>query len=53
MTLSTEFQRLAREGLKQRLELHPDRDTIDPQIYWDRLEMELKVICEMGFRGIF
>ena len=53
MTLSTEFQRLAREGLKQRLELHPDRDTIDPKIYWDRLEMELKVICEMGFPGYF
>ncbi len=53
MTLSTEFQRLAREGLKKRLEMHPDRDTIDHQAYWDRLEMELKVICEMGFPGYF
>ena len=53
MTLSTEFQRLAREGLKRRLEMHPDRDKIDQKLYWDRLEMELKVICEMGFPGYF
>ena len=53
MTLETEFQRLAREGLKSRLEHHPDRDTLDHQMYWDRLELELKVICEMGFPGYF
>lgn len=52
-TLETEFQRLARDGLKRRLSMHPDKDTIDPQAYWERLEMELKVICEMGFPGYF
>ena len=28
-------------------------DTINPQEYRDRLEMELKVICDMGFPGYF
>ncbi|AAS95831.1 DNA polymerase III subunit alpha [Nitratidesulfovibrio vulgaris] len=53
MTLDTEFQRLAEEGLKKRLEKHPDRDTIDHKAYWDRLEWELKVITDMGFPGYF
>lgn len=53
MTLETEFQRLAREGLQKRLENHPNKDTIDKQMYWDRLERELGVICQMGFPGYF
>lgn len=53
MTLETEFQRLARDGLKKRLEQHPDRDTLDHAMYWERLERELRVICEMGFPGYF
>ncbi|WP_298068384.1 DNA polymerase III subunit alpha [uncultured Mailhella sp.] len=53
MTLESEFCRMAREGLKKRLAVHPHRDSIDHQAYWDRLEMELKVICDMGFPGYF
>ncbi len=53
MTLETEFQRLAREGLEKRLEQHPDRETLDRKVYWDRLELELGVICQMGFPGYF
>ena len=53
MTLASEFCRMAREGLEKRLEKHPHRDTINAQEYRDRLEMELKVICDMGFPGYF
>lgn len=53
MTLETEFQRLAREGLRKRMEKHPNKDTINVQTYWDRLEHEMSVICEMGFPGYF
>ena len=52
-TLESEFRRLAEDGLEKRLEKHPDRDKIDPQAYRDRLQYELKVICEMGFPGYF
>ena len=53
MTLASEFCRMAREGLEKRLEKHPHKDTINQQEYRDRLEMELKVICDMGFPGYF
>ncbi len=53
MTLETEFKKLAREGLERRLEKHPKRDTLDVNLYRERLEMELKVICDMGFPGYF
>ena len=53
MTLDQEFCRLAREGLEQRMRKHPDRDKINPEVYRERLEMELKVICDMGFPGYF
>lgn len=53
MTLESEFCRMAREGLKKRLAVHPHRETLDQKSYWDRLEMELKVICDMGFPGYF
>ena len=53
MTLETEFRKLAREGLEKRLEKHPKRDTLDVAMYRERLEMELDVICGMGFPGYF
>lgn len=53
MTLETEFRKLAREGLEKRIEKHPKRDSLDIQLYKDRLEMELDVICGMGFPGYF
>ena len=53
MTLDMEFQRLAREGLEKRLAAHPEGADLDHTLYWDRLELELKVICEMGFPGYF
>lgn len=53
MTLETEFKKLAREGLEKRLEKHPKRETLDVDMYRERLEMELKVICDMGFPGYF
>ncbi len=53
VSLEQEFRRLTHEGLKHRLEVHPDRDTLDHKIYEERLEWELSVICEMGFPGYF
>lgn len=53
MTLETEFRKLAREGLERRIEKHPKRDTLDINLYKERLEMELNVICGMGFPGYF
>lgn len=53
MTLDTEFQRLAREGLERRLAAHPERDTLDKEVYRARLERELGVILQMGFPGYF
>ncbi|MGV6994387.1 DNA polymerase III subunit alpha [Desulfovibrio sp. QI0430] len=52
-SLDSEFRRLAEDGLEKRLEKHPDRDTIDVQLYRDRLQYELRVILEMGFPGYF
>lgn len=52
-SLDSEFRRLAEEGLEKRLEKHPDRDTLDAQLYRDRLQYELRVILEMGFPGYF
>ncbi len=53
MTLEDEFCKLSRDGLKRRLEAHPNRDRLDIPVYEERLEWELKVICEMGFPGYF
>lgn len=53
MTLETEFLKLAREGLKRRLDAHPDKANIDQSKYWERLEKELHVILDMGFPGYF
>ncbi len=53
MTLNSEFTNLSREGLKKRLENHPDTEHIDHTVYWERLESELKIIIDMGFAGYF
>ncbi len=57
LTLDAYFCELARSGLQERLQLHPatgDGDeTANIQAYQDRLEMELKVIIQMGFPGYF
>ena len=53
VTPEQEFYRLAREGLARRLEQHPERDTLDEAQYKDRLEEELRIICDMGFPGYF
>lgn len=52
-SLESEFRRLAKAGLEQRLARHPDRDRIDPEVYRQRLDYEIKVIEEMGFPGYF
>ena len=49
MTLATTFCKMAREGLKKRLA----SKKVDEKEYYDRLELELKVICDMGFPGYF
>ena len=52
-SLDSEFRRLAREGLKRRLDKYPGGENINRQLYEDRLEHELNVIIEMGFPGYF
>lgn len=42
---------MARDGLRERLKNMPYE--VDEKVYWDRLEMELGVITEMGFPGYF
>ena len=44
-TALSELRRLAREGLEKRLEQHPDKDTLDRELYRERLEKELRVIA--------
>ncbi len=53
MTLETEFRKLATEGLKARIDQHPEPETIDIAVYEARLKEELDVICDMGFPGYF
>jgi DNA polymerase-3 subunit alpha len=49
-SLDEELRDMSRDGLKERLELiQPE----DKKPYWDRLELELDVINEMGFPGYF
>jgi DNA polymerase-3 subunit alpha len=49
------FEKLAREGLDKRLEEHAARGqaVTDRKPYDDRLELECKVIAQMGFAGYF
>ncbi len=51
MTIDTEFQKLARDGLKKRLSALTYE--VDEKAYWDRLEYELDVIGKMGFPAYF
>ncbi len=53
VTIEEEFRKLAEEGLERRLEKHPDKDILDPAIYRERLQYEIRVILEMGFPGYF
>ena len=55
-TLDTYFERLAREGLKERLAVIRDKGELTPElekIYHERLEMEIEVIKAMEFPGYF
>ncbi len=55
-TLDTYFERLAREGLKERLAAIRDRGDLTPELektYHERLEMEIEVIKTMEFPGYF
>src|SRR5438046_3589389 len=52
------FEKIAREGLKRRLEamaplFAAKRKKQEPQAYWDRLEREIEIIKRMGFPGYF
>ena len=52
------FEKIARDGLKQRLEamaplFAANRKKHEPQAYWDRLEKEIDIIKGMGFPGYF
>ncbi|SHN63518.1 DNA polymerase III subunit alpha [Desulfovibrio litoralis] len=50
ISIEEEFRLLAKKGLEKRLETMPD---VDAKTYWDRLELELNVICQMGFPAYF
>lgn len=51
ITLEEEFIKLAKQGLKKRLQY---LDYVqDEKVYWDRLELELDIICQKGFPGYF
>jgi len=53
-TLSTYLEERAREGLKERLEaLECYGRKLNPEVYWARLEEELKIIERMGYPGYF
>ncbi len=52
-TLHEEFVELSRKGLRERLDILPYRAELDEQAYWQRLEVELDVIAQMGFEGYF
>lgn len=50
-SIDSEFERMAREGLKKRLAALAYE--VDEDAYWQRLEYELGVIKEMGFPAYF
>ena len=55
-TLDTYFERLSREGLKERLAVIRDKGELTAdleKIYHERLEMEIEVIKAMEFPGYF
>ncbi|WP_339860661.1 DNA polymerase III subunit alpha [Paremcibacter congregatus] len=54
------LEKMARDGLDQRLEQHVFHEETDPEKrdeiakpYWDRLEFEIGIINQMGFPGYF
>jgi DNA polymerase-3 subunit alpha len=48
------FKKLASEGLDKRLQEFRERGQIvEERPYWERLDMECKVIAQMGFAGYF
>ncbi len=57
MTLDDYFKQASRAGLEQRLQQYPPvgKGSFDDnrQVYDQRLEIELDVICQMGFPGYF
>ncbi|MDD4649168.1 MAG: DNA polymerase III subunit alpha [Desulfoplanes sp.] len=50
-TLDEEFIKLARDGLRMRLDQLPY--AVDEKIYWERMDYELKIICQKGFPAYF
>jgi DNA polymerase III subunit alpha len=52
-TLDSLFARLTRAGLEERLAEGCAGEEEQEKIYRDRLEMEIDVICRMGFPGYF
>lgn len=54
LSLDDYFEQQSKSGLRERLEILFGKETReDLQAYWDRLDMELKVIKRMGFQGYF
>jgi len=51
VSIEAEFERMANEGLKKRLENISYE--VDEKKYWERLEYEIGVIKEMGFPAYF
>jgi DNA polymerase-3 subunit alpha len=51
MTPEQFFDQQAREGLAERLKQHPPTKPVEE--YWQRLDIELSVILQMGFPGYF
>ena len=54
-TLSSNLDRLSREGLERRLSSHREREDFNEWSapYWTRLEEELNIIKSMGYAGYF
>jgi len=55
-TIDSHFERLAREGLKERLAVIQEKGKLTPELektYRERLEMEIEVIKAMEFPGYF
>ena len=52
-TQTQEFERLAKEGLRKRLDSRPGGPPEDEKPYWERLRHEMDVIERMGFPAYF
>ncbi|MFP4657608.1 MAG: DNA polymerase III subunit alpha, partial [Desulfonatronovibrionaceae bacterium] len=50
-TLEEEFIRLSKQGLAERISELPYE--VDEDVYWQRLDKELEVICDKGFPAYF